>query len=487
MKYFFFYIILFFSAIYCLAQSELPAELHFKRLTVKNGLPEGTVHSMLQGKEGYIWICTQQGLVRYDGYHARVYTMGIKDPKRMIIYKAFQDRKKRLWVGSYNSNSIYLYNRSRDRFIRCRIDSSASGARHAILDIHDDNLGRLWIGSGIMDKMPSKFCLFNPGSGKYEWYGKQESGKNFINASLYNMLQDTSGHIWLSSSNGLYKFNEKDHSFTGFLTTSDSAKRKGFINITEDASRPEYLWLTNTFYNWFSQSITTFSGEGLYRFNTKNDSAHVYYHNPHNPNSLASDTVFKVFNDSRYRLWIGTKRGLSLFDPVKNDFVNYFPNEKPSGYNDAVIDILEDSTGNFWCQTGFGLLYFNTRTRTFTRITARPKQSDGLILNNSIHTLMLDKNGTLWFGVQQIGAQWINRRRSGFVQYSNNPGALHYFPGGTVSPRQLYGFAKASDGTVWIGADHGLYHWRPGTDSFTAIKFWKGKAVQPSAGPVMVD
>ena len=64
---------------------------------------------------------------------------------------------------------------------------------------------------------------------------------------------------------------------------------------------------------------------------------------------------------------------------------------------------------------------------------------------------------------------------------------MHYFPGGTVSPLRLYGFAKASDGTVWIGADHGLYHWRPGTDSFTAIKFWKGKAGNPNAGPVMVD
>ncbi len=100
---------------------------------------------------------------------------------------------------------------------------------------------------------------------------------------------------------------------------------------------------------------------------------------------------------------------------------------------------------------------------------------------------MLDKNGTLWFGVQQIGVQWVNHRRSGFVQYSNNPGALHFFPGGTVSPLRLYGFAKDSDGTIWIGADHGLYHWHPGTDSFTAIKFWKGKAANPNAGPVMVD
>ncbi len=486
MKYFSFIIVLFLSSIYCYAQSGLPAELHFNRLTVRNGLPEGTVLSIIQGKEGYIWMSTQQGLVRYDGYNARVYTMGIKDPHKMSTWNVFKDREGRLWVGF--SNTIYLYNRTRDCFTRYRITSSIPDSVNSIIfSIHDDNRGRLWILSYNISNATTSFCLFYPQTGKYEWYGKQESGKNFINASLYDMLQDTSGHIWLSTSNGLYEFNENNHSFTGYRTTPDSAKQKGFVSITGDSTRPEYLWLTNTHYRSFDGSIDFYTQKGLWRFNTKTDSAVAFYHDPDNPNSIASDTVFTVFNDRSHRLWIGTERGLSLYNPAKNNFINYYPKEKPFGNNDAVIDILEDKAGNFWCQTGFGLLYFNTRTRTFTRITANPKQSDGLISNSRNHTLMLDKNSTLWFGVAQVGVQWINRRRSGFVQYSNNPGALHYFPGGTVSEIGLHGFAKAPDGTVWIGAEHGLYHWRPGTDYFTAIKFWRGKAVQPSVGPVMVD
>ncbi len=487
-KYLFFFIILFLSSTYCYAQSGLPAELHFKRLTVKNGLPEGTVLSMIQGKEGYIWMSTQQGLVRYDGYHTRVYTMGITDPNKVRVDKIFQDRKGRLWVGMYRSNSIYLYSRQQDRFILCRIDSSAADSTHAIFDIHDDNRGRLWIESRDDVNGTSSFCFFNPETGKYEWYGKQEKGKNHVNAAFLNdMLQDASGHIWLSSANGLYEFNEKNHSFTGYLATPDSAKQKGFVRITEDSTRPDHLWLTNTQYNPFNSTIGYYTQKGLYLFDTKNDSAAAFYHDPDNPFSIASDTVFTVFNDHSHRLWVGTERGLSLYDPAKNNFINYYPKENQFRFNDAVINITEDKAGNFWCQTGFGLLYFNTRTRTFRRITANPKQSDGLITNNWSHTLMLDKNGTLWFGVQLIGVQWVNNRRSGFVQYSNNPGALHFFPGGTVSPLRLYGFAKDSDGTVWIGADHGLYHWHPGTDSFTAIKFWKGKADNPNAGPVMVD
>ena len=490
MKFFFFSAFIFLKSMCCYAQSGLPAELHFNRLTVENGLPEGTILSMIQDKVGYIWMSTQQGLVRYDGYHAKVYTMGIEDPNMIRIAKIFEDRRGRLWVGMYRSNSIYLYDRQRDRFMLCRIDSSTTDSTYTsgIFDIHDDNSGCLWIESRNEITFASSFCFFNPETGSYQWYGKQENGNNHINAtSLNNMLQDASGHIWLSSTNGLYQFNKSDHSFTGYLTSSDSAKQKGFVSVTEDSTRPEYLWLTNTLYNPFNNTIKSFYQKGLYLFNSKSDSAVTFCHDPDNPNSIASDTVFTVFNDQSHRLWIGTQRGLSLYDPAKNNFINYYPKEKQFGNNDAVINILEDSIGNFWCQTGFGLLYFTTRTRTFTRITSNPKQSDGLILNSWHHTLMLDKAGTLWFGVQQIGVQWINHRSSGFVQYSNNPGALHYFPGGTVSPLRLYGFAKDSDGTVWIGAEHGLYHWRPGTDSFTAIKFWKGKAANPNAGPVMVD
>ncbi|MDE3211797.1 MAG: hypothetical protein KGM98_01075 [Bacteroidota bacterium] len=488
MKYLFLSAILFFSSALCYAQSELPAELHFNKLTVQNGLPEGYVNSMVQDKEGYIWMSTQRGLVRYDGYHAKVYTMGIKNPYGMSISTVYLDRKGRLWVGLLHSNTIYLYNRSRDNFVPHSMDSSVPGSSDnlSISKIHDDNEDRLWLQPFVIFFGKTfAICLFDPQTGKYEWYGKQKSGKYHINASaIFDQIQDGSGHIWLSSSNGMYEFNEKDHSFTGYLANADSAKQKGFINITEDSTRPDWLWLTNSYFISFNGTIGSFTQKGLWRFNTRTDSAVVYYHNPHNPFSIGSDTIFKVINDRNHRLWIGTERGLSLYDPIKNDFTNYYPRENPIGDNDAIIDLLEDKAGNFWCQTGFGLLYFNTHTRTFTRITANPKQTDGLISNYRNHTFMLDKNGVLWFGVQQIGVQWINRRSSGFIQYGNDPGSLHYFPGGTVSRN---GFAKAADGTVWIGAEHGLYHWHPEMDSLSVIKFWKGKAVQPRARSVMVD
>ena len=72
MKYLLTFFLLLTGAVFCTAQNTLPAELHFNRLSVKDGLPEGFVNSMIQDREGYIWMTTQRGLVRYDGYTPKV-------------------------------------------------------------------------------------------------------------------------------------------------------------------------------------------------------------------------------------------------------------------------------------------------------------------------------------------------------------------------------------------------------------------------------
>ncbi len=69
----------------CVAQSTQPNELHFNRLSIKNGLPEDVITSSLQDKEGYIWIGTQAGLVRYDGYTTKVYQFGHRRSSPMLL------------------------------------------------------------------------------------------------------------------------------------------------------------------------------------------------------------------------------------------------------------------------------------------------------------------------------------------------------------------------------------------------------------------
>ena len=64
----------------------------------------------------------------------------------------------------------------------------------------------------------------------------------------------------------------------------------------------------------------------------------------------------------------------------------------------------------------------------------------------TVHHLFIDHSGTLWFGTAQIGLQWINKQLSRFIQYKDDPGQPHHFPGGVVNS-----FAESKDGTIWLG------------------------------------
>src|SRR4051812_2815003 len=93
-----------------------PDNLHFNRLSVKDGLPSDIINSTLQDKEGYMWIGTQGGLVRYDGYKTRAYQFGLEDPTRFDISSVYEDRSGELWVGTTHGD-LYHYNRATDTFV----------------------------------------------------------------------------------------------------------------------------------------------------------------------------------------------------------------------------------------------------------------------------------------------------------------------------------------------------------------------------------
>src|SRR3954468_18667110 len=96
----------------CFAQNNAPP-LHFNHLSIKDGMPEGRVTAILQDREGYIWVATQKGLVRYDGYSLKVYNFGIQDPMAIIVTNLLEDSKGQLWAAVVDSG-LYKYDRASD-------------------------------------------------------------------------------------------------------------------------------------------------------------------------------------------------------------------------------------------------------------------------------------------------------------------------------------------------------------------------------------
>ncbi len=455
----------------CIAQSTQPSELHFNHLSIKNGLPEGVITATLQDKEGYIWIGTQAGLVRYDGYAAKVYQFGIEDPLHATISSIYEDRLGELWIGSMYEG-LYHYNRTTDTFLHYRHDPKDANSVGAgsIISIHEDGNGNLWM--TLADNFDFKgrhVNLFDTKTHQVKHFGVLEKGNHYINASEYNnLLEDIKGRMWIGTNNGIYEYTSQGDKFIPHSASSDSSQQKTITPQLEDAAHPGIIWMTV----WGTRSG---KGEGLWRYNTADNTVKIYHHIPGDSATINSDSITAIQKDSQGRLWFGSGIGFSLFEPSSERFINYnIKDKKTSFWDNAIWQLAEDKAGNFWCSAGNHLLFFDAKTKSFTRYMGNAQDPDALPANGIIN-LLIDRSGTLWVGTFPHGLYWINDKRSKFIVYKNNPGQPHYFPGGGNTS-----FAEDKDGTFWVLSSNGLYHWYPSSDSFTLIKVLKDREVDNS-------
>ncbi|MBD0293813.1 MAG: hypothetical protein ICV84_01230, partial [Flavisolibacter sp.] len=173
-------------------QSLPPKELHFNHLYIEDGLPDRSIISLLQDRDGYMWIGTGNGLVRYDGYKPKVYKFGIEG--FLPITFLYEDRKGILWAGTAYAR-LYRYDRTKDDFIPydLRLTDSLSLTQGYISGIHDDPSGNLWIllgGRGVS----ASIHYLNTKTEECKHYSKKEKGAHSINAGeLYNIFEDSRG------------------------------------------------------------------------------------------------------------------------------------------------------------------------------------------------------------------------------------------------------------------------------------------------------
>ncbi len=263
---------------------------HFNFLSVKDGMPEGTVNDLLQDKKGYMWIATEKGLVRYDGYKPKVYDFGIQDPSAISVRKLYEDSKGRLWASLVNG--LYVYDRAHDNFINC-LQWNYKGTS----SMQDDAKGNIWL--SLYDTL----VRYDPVTKRSEGFGSKAKGKYQLNATtFYQIYKDKEQRIWVCSNNGLYEYNAKENVFIAHLSHADSSKQITTLGIQEDAQQP------GIFYFDGSNTYPYGSNEAFCRYNSNTDSLTLFHHKAGDANSIASDTLTCLLyrfqrQDMDYKLW----------------------------------------------------------------------------------------------------------------------------------------------------------------------------------------
>lgn len=444
---------------------------YFDSWTTDNGLPQNSVNAILQTRDGYLWIATTDGLVRYDGARFTVFnqgnTPGINDNRCLRLV---QDRAGVLWIlnqfglmsyrdGNFHSfttadglpEGIFQFFQGDDGLILVSNkgiyfwrDGRSSRLDHEVefpigLFGYKDKSGNIWFNAGsavVRLTADGKLARYpNPGGPP----NPPEHPITWLNC----MCEDSKGDFWAGTYTGLYKFTGEKfehYSFPGDLANSPVAC------ISEDAHG--LLW------------ISTIAGQ-LYQFALNTQSAaDVAGQRPsaidfNAAGAPASNRVDVIFSDREGTLWLGTSN-YGLLRANKQVVTVY---GKQDGLpSDNVYPVYEDRDGAVWIGSWPGRL-------------ARLK--DGKFTYSGEPTLPAaiaeDKDGNLWLGKNVGLARWDGRKWTNENSIIGLPG-INYEVDAIHQDRQ---------GIMWFGTSEGLVSYKDGVRRFyTTTDGLAGKAVK---------
>jgi ligand-binding sensor domain-containing protein/signal transduction histidine kinase len=435
------------------------AQYHFEAWTTESGLPHNTIKTILQTRDGYLWLASLDGLVRYDGMRFTVFNTGNSPGlKSNRLTSLFEDQSGLLWIGTEDSGLVTY----RDglftpfttdqglpnNFVR-RIWADAEG--NIVLMI-GQRLFNWKAGKVVRYTLPTEALPIFTGGDQQSglvWYSDQLGLRAITKAGLVTLMrpgsesstevtsvfQDRQGAFWIGTRRlGLSRV--KDDVVTVF-TTKNGLPENSVRTITED--RRGNLWLG-------------IGDSGLVRYR---DGVFTRYTTA---DGLSDNSVMAIYEDREDNLWVGTyAHGLNR---LSRDVVRMYSEQNGLPANN-VYPILEDRSGAVWLGTWpKGLARFaDDKFKLY-------QKEDGLP-GGSLTALAEDRDGALWIGFYGGLASFKDGRFTNFT--------------GQLDPAIQYisAILPENDGAIWLGANTGLFKFRDGRISrFTTADGLAGNEIK---------
>ena len=452
----FFCWIIFFSSQVCFGQIT-STPLFFDQLTINDGLSHNTVFSILQDQNGYIWIGTQNGLNKYDGYSFGVYqSQGIEDDqigfKGKHISTLFEDKAGNLWIGT-NKQGINFKAKSSDRFINLQSDSAFVAIKgFEISCFFEDAAGNIWVttvGAGIIK--------YNPTNKAFQIFNKKNN--NLSSDVIFDLVEDKYGVIWVAGAGGGLNYLVNDNQFaTSHEMLPNHPNMSGFRKklLLDD----EYLWIGT-------------QGTGLYKMNLK-DRSYIHFSEGNGKTSINSNAVMDLFKTEDGRLFIATEgNGLNIYDSNLEEMSFYKSRiEDKTGLNsNSLLCFFRDRTGNIWIGTFNGGINIFKPYKTWFNFFAPYSSDKGDVSNQSTLSILQSRNGQILVGTDGSGLNLLNKEHDKFEAYSfiHDPSDPN-----SIASNEVKTLFEDSQGQLWVGLfAGGLDLYNPTTKSFQHFMEWR--------------
>jgi ligand-binding sensor domain-containing protein/signal transduction histidine kinase len=419
-----------------------------------DGLPEDYAQALAQTPDGYLWIGTSGGLVRFDGTRFTTFNHSNEAAFRddsvyslhtsadgtlwigsegggLIRYRGgafraygaaegltngfvrviFEDRDRRLFVGT----DVGLFRMQRESLIR--VDGNNGIPNVAVHSICQDRQGRLLIGgSGLL--------VLDGSTASY-----YRSAEDLADNSIRTIRQMRDGVVWMGTISGLRKLENGVQGNPFLVRRTISATNISALAETRDGA----LWIGT-----YGHGLMRLTGAGVVRMAA--------------PSALPHNNVLALFEDSEDDVWVGTHGGLLRLSPSAASTITG-PDGAPQGIN----TIYQDPGGTLFVAA------LNGRLFQVSGDTLLPAPLPPALQALPIRNVFRDRSGGLWIGTDGQGvARW---QGSQVVRYTMKQGLVNDF---------TRAFCEDRDGSIWIGTDGGLS--RHGASGFQNFSIREGLA-----------
>lgn len=417
---------------------------HYRLEPTDENRPPVSVEHFSQDRSGILWLATGNGLYGLDPGTGRIIQHYFHDPLNPLslssnrVTATGEDRGGRFWVA--DGSALEQLDRKTGR-VRLRVTLASSPFNFSF---YEDGSGVLW----ICYAGGTELAALDPELRELTYYSLyDQKSKKALPASVYAMLQDQNGVLWLGTMGaGLVKFDRAHRTairYHNHASQSDSLAEDRVIALTQGREGNIWVGFHATAPNLFAPKSPAFRPLPIENLS---------------PNSLGERFVNAIYEDRRGALWVATTGAIIRIDRKTGAYRAYPP--PGPGFDNDVVAITEDRSGTMWVGTvGQGLNRFDPATGRYKAYLHDPSDSSSLS-NDVVLALLVDHTGTIW-ATTWDGLNRFDPATGRFVVFKRDwqSGLENY-----------YDILEDKDGALWLGGNSGLQRFDPQTGKFTGYQ-----------------
>jgi signal transduction histidine kinase/ligand-binding sensor domain-containing protein/CheY-like chemotaxis protein/HPt (histidine-containing phosphotransfer) domain-containing protein len=393
----------------------------FDQPSFRDKLTQQSVRQTYQDSTGALWLVTQEGLNRYNGFELQNFRYSASAPSSLPtdnITRIAEDNDGNIWLSTRGAGLV-LFNSLADTFEPIYSDPSNQNTPHSneISTIFAAEDGTIWLGYS------NAFSKFSPREKSFHHYVSGSNNIPYV-GTISSFTQTSDGVIWAATQTaGLLRI---DPASGRVSVHSHDPLRESSIGsnwlYAIIADRNDKIWIAS-------------ADAGVIRYDPVKEVAINFKHAMHDIDSLSSNQTSDIFEDSDGRIWIATLAGLNLYNPDSNNFLS-FTSSNSDLIDNLVISVYQTKEGKYWVGTMSGLITgMRSDFQRYDRIRSN-------LSNESVNAFSETMDGSLWVGTDN----GLNRLRPGakrfeWITESTEPSIL--------SPKimSLYG----DEDILWVG------------------------------------